>query len=139
MTAEQLALGDESRQGLEVPADALPSPTVPEGRDSSRPSGTTPRCPTCAFADEHGHHPHSGTHCRRCHRDWWGTAQMHCVTCHHHFTSASSCHRHQRNGSCIDPRGALSKSDAPIFSVVDRKGGPAWALAGERDFAEVGS
>lgn len=95
-------------------------------------------CETCAFADEHGWWGRDGSHCRGCHRDWWGTAQMHCVTCHEHFTSHSSCDRHARSGSCSDPRGAESKSGVPLFALVERRGGPTWALTGSRDFALAG-
>jgi hypothetical protein len=92
-------------------------------------------CETCEQADRLGWLGRDGAHCRRCHRDWWGTAQMHCVTCCRHFTSASTCEKHMLPHGCSDPATMVhgpktAKAGEPVFHLVERRGGPTWALSG---------
>jgi hypothetical protein len=70
-------------------------------------------CLTCA--KEYWLHPH----CPDCHRDWYGQATCHCVSCHQTFSSDRAFLMHQLADECQEPATRGLKQ-------VDRKGGPVW-------------
>jgi hypothetical protein len=96
-------------------------------------------CGPCTHAVEVGHWgPLPGqarTHCRDCHRSWASARAAHCAVCCAHFVSAAAFDRHQRHGSCLDPRTAERRDGKALFADRARDGADAvWAIAfyGER-------
>jgi len=70
-------------------------------------------------------------HCRDCHRTWTGTAQVHCVRCHHHFSSYSACDRHLLDEMCQPPQEVRDKDGVPRLGLRQDKYGYTWSFAGD--------
>lgn len=70
-------------------------------------------------------------HCRDCHRTWTGTSQVHCVRCHHHFSSHSACDRHLLNEICQPPQEVRDKDGVPRLGLRQDKYGYTWSFAGD--------
>ncbi len=89
---------------------------------------TDPTCPRCQHAKAHGWWgpPRGLTHCRKCHRDWRGTAQAHCVTCCAHFGTYNAADLHLTASGCRPPDTVRTRADKPRL-VLDRdKQGAIW-------------
>lgn len=86
-------------------------------------------CNVCAFAEEHGYTPDDLAHCDGCHRSWKGHAVAHCSECHATFTSDTGFDLHLKGDGCKDPATARRKNGFALYRLVERFGGPTWALA----------
>ncbi len=65
---------------------------------------TTQSCGVCEYIRVHGWvGPGGRHHCKRCHRTWTGSTQMHCVTCHSQFSNPTACALHETRDACQDP------------------------------------
>jgi hypothetical protein len=93
-----------------------------------------PTCPRCQHAKAHGWWgpPRGLAHCRKCHRDWRGTAQAHCVTCCQHFSTYSAADLHLTRTGCRPPDQVLTKIGAPSLMLDHDKHGAIWRWAGTR-------
>lgn len=84
-------------------------------------------CEVCVFADENGYTDIA--HCPECHRSWKGHAVAHCPTCHATFTSDTAFDLHLSADGCKDPSTARRRNGIALYRLVERFGGPAWAMA----------
>ena len=78
------------------------------------------------------------SHCRECHRTWGGKAEVHCPTCHAHFSKYSTFDMHLRVAKrgevveCRDPATVRKRDGSPVLRPVDGAGGVTWAWPRER-------
>jgi len=116
------------------PADNATASAV-EGQLAATPEGV---CAICAYSKANGWWGPDcpGAHCRECHRSWTSLVEAHCVTCHAHFSTDSTAHRHRKpGGGCEGPASMRTKVDKPVYKQVERKSGPVWVTYDERELA----
>ena len=85
-------------------------------------------CPRCEHARLHGWcGPPSGlSHCHKCHRDWSGTTQAHCVGCCAHFSTYGIADLHLTPTGCRPPESVRTKAGEPLLRLDHDKHGPIW-------------
>lgn len=89
-------------------------------------------CSWCRTREELGWYGNAKIHhCRTCHRTWTGTTQVHCVSCHHHFSSYSACDRHLKDELCAPPQECRDKDGVPLLGLRKDKYGYTWSFAGD--------
>lgn len=68
--------------------------------------------------------------CRTCERQWTGTTQAHCTTCHEQFSTASSFDAHWRgkgdDRQCVDPATLLDAKGLNLLVKAETAYGPVW-------------
>lgn len=92
----------------------------------------------CARVGREGWLGQPGSHCRRCHRSWVSLVEGHCSLCCAHFTSVGAFDLHVTAVGCVPPgsvrwRSGVRKGLAKL-KVVERKSGPTWCRAEEREW-----